>query len=487
MPDPVGPCFAAPGSDGPTVTRQAWEAALRANPPALTLASLSHENEDGQTLAPLHGPEDLAMLEHVTLADPPLAGPAAGWCVRQEPVSRDVAGLRRELADLAAWGQDVLPLRMDARAQNAERAEDRAGSGAAPRDPAAFAALMNGLDLQQATLELDAGAEPARGMALLRAWGGPARLLVDWTRPALAAGRRPGPQAAAELAELWRGAQAERVLLKTSGTAAHEAGATCGQELALWLAAWTACLRELEEEGAPLEVAVARGVHELAAGHEIFETIAKLRAARLLAARVLEAAGLPPGSRAIRLGARGSRRSLTRREPWTNLLRATLQGFAASVGGAESLHLPGMDGSDDARRLAFNTQVILREEALLGRVADPARGSCHVEVLTARAAEAAWAHFQRIEAAGGLWAALAAGLPQGWIRLSREARQERLNQGRECLVGTSAFLDPEGTAVETPLSIVGAPDLAGGGDFTPLAPRSLAEDFLALRAREECP
>lgn len=487
MPDPVGPCVATPGPDGLAVTRRAWEAALQESTPARTLSNLSHVNEDGQTLAPLHGPAELALLEHLTLADPPMAGPATGWRVRQEPASRDVAGLRRELAELAAWGQDVLPLRMEALALNTESAEDRGRPGAWPRDPAALAALLDGLDLHGATLELDAGDEPTRGMALLRAWDGPSRLLVDWTQPALLAGRRPGPQAAAELAELWRGPLAERVLLKISGTAAHEAGATAGQELALWLAAWVSCLRELEVAGAPLDEAVARSVHELAAGHEIFETIAKLRAARLLAARVLEAAGLPPASRAIRLWARGSRRSLTRREPWTNLLRATLQGFAAGVGGAESLHLPGMEGSDDARRLAFNTQVILREEALLGRVADPARGSCHVEVLTARAAEAAWALFQRIEAEGGLWEALTAGLPQGWIRVSREARQERLQHGGACLVGTSAFLDPEGTAGETPLSTVGAPDPAGGGDFAPLTPHFLADDFQDLPSREECP
>jgi methylmalonyl-CoA mutase len=398
---PPGELFAA----FPSATPADWAAAARASLGGRPLESLAGATADGLPRQPIYGPECEEGLPHLRLRDPAACAPAPGWEIRQRPCSATAAALRAELGELAAWGQRVLPLEVE-RLAGSELSE-----------------LLAGMNLPGVVIELET-ARPARSARLL---GGRAdrTLLADWLGSALTDGRK-WPGAAGELAGLWSANLPAH--WRAGAAAAHEAGATPAQELALWLAAWTAGLRELEEAGAPLETALARARHELAADHRVFDTIAKLRAARLLAARLLEACGLPPRQRAIRLEARGTQRGWTREEPWNNLLRATLQGFAAVAGGAQALHLPAMDeGLEDegegarARRLAFNVQAILREEAQLARTADPGRGSWYLESLGAALAEKAWSLFQQIEGAGGLWAALGRGLPQGWIRASAAA------------------------------------------------------------------
>jgi methylmalonyl-CoA mutase len=192
---------------------------------------------------------------------------------------------------------------------------------------------------------------------------------------------------------------------------------------------------------APDEAAARIGV-ALAADTDQFLTIAKFRAGRLLLARLLEAAGLDAH---VPIHAETAWRTMSRREPRMNVLRATGAAFAAAVGGADSVTVLPFDALDEeasppALRLARNTQLVIAQEAQLYRFADPAAGSGAVEALTDALAEKAWDKFQAIEIAGGILRALAAGTLQSEIAATREARLVRVAEGAIAMIGVNTYL-----------------------------------------------
>jgi len=232
--------------------------------------------------------------------------------------------------------------------------------------------------------------------------------------------------------------------LQVSTVPYDNAGAHAVQELAAAIATGVAYLRACEAQGMALEAAAGQIQFTLAVGCDQFLEIAKLRALRALWNRVLEACGVPSAQRPIRLHARTSRRVLTKRDPWVNLLRATIGCFAAAVGGAELITVLPFDDalgpSDDfARRIARNVQVVLAEESQIGRVADPAGGSFYVESLTRALAEHAWSTFQSIEAEGGMLAALRSGWLKRAIDATHEQRQKDLAKRKWPVTGVSEF------------------------------------------------
>jgi methylmalonyl-CoA mutase len=229
-----------------------------------------------------------------------------------------------------------------------------------------------------------------------------------------------------------------------SGRAWHQAGSSAREELAYTLASAVFYGRALQEEGWSLEDTAKSIQFSLTADVDLFLTIAKFRAMRALWSRVCEVAGFPAKPPA--LIAEMSFRSITERDPYVNLLRGTAAAFGAAVGGADGILLIPFNtrhGTPDAfsRRLARNTQLILQEEAGLGHVADAAGGSWYVEDLTHRLAEAAWAEFRRIEAAGGMVAALEQGLVLRALNDVRTRRRQNIARGRDKITGVSAYPD----------------------------------------------
>ncbi len=198
--------------------------------------------------------------------------------------------------------------------------------------------------------------------------------------------------------------------ITVDGPALHNLGATAAWELAGGIAAAVAYLRLLEAAELSVADALRQISFRLAADDDQFMTIAKMRAARQLWARVAEVAG-EPDSGAATVHAETSLPMMTRRDPWVNMLRTTLAAFGAGVGGADTVlvwpfdvAIPGGFGDTSAsfsRRIARNTQLLLLEESHLGRVLDPAGGSWFVEELTEQLAGQAWGHFQDIESRGG--------------------------------------------------------------------------------------
>ncbi|MFJ6379518.1 methylmalonyl-CoA mutase small subunit [Kitasatospora sp. NPDC092039] len=262
----------------------------------------------------------------------------------------------------------------------------------------------------------------------------------------------------------------------------HEAGASPAQELGCSLAAGVAYLRALTAAGLTVDEALGQLEFRYAADADQFLTIAKFRAARRLWARVAEVSGAGATASAQRQHAVTSRVMMTARDPWVNMLRTTVACLAAGVGGADSVTVLPFDsalGLPDAfaRRIARNTQAILLEESHLARVIDPAGGSWYVEQLGEELALAAWAWFQEIERAGGLRAALSAGLVEERIAATWAERSVKLAKRREPITGVSEFPHLD----EQPLVREPAPAALGGG----LPQVRRAEAYEALRDRSD--
>ena len=261
----------------------------------------------------------------------------------------------------------------------------------------------------------------------------------------------------------------------------HEAGGSAAQELGASIATGVAYLRALTEAGLPVEAACGQVEFRYAATADQFLTIAKLRAARRLWARVAEVAGAP-GAGAQVQHAVTSPVMLTRRDPWVNMLRATVATLATGVGGADSVTVLPFDhalGLPDAfaRRIARNTSTILLEESHLARVIDPAGGSWYVERLTEELAQAAWAYFRSIERDGGQAACLRSGRIRTDLATTWAERSKKLAKRREPITGVSEFP----LLGEKPVKREPAPEPPSGG--LPRVRRD--EAFEALRARSD--
>jgi methylmalonyl-CoA mutase len=232
------------------------------------------------------------------------------------------------------------------------------------------------------------------------------------------------------------------------------------------------------------EAALKGTVLGVSLDQEYFDGLAKVRALRLMWRTLTRAFGFE--TPAVIEG-RSSRRMLSARDPWPNLLRLTAAGYAGAVGGADAVVLDGLsraNGRSDAfaRRQARNTQAVLMEEAHLGRVDDPAAGSWFLDARTRDLAEAGWAEFQRIEGEGGLVTALRTGDVQDRVASARAEREAALASGTSQLVGVTKFVDPDPRPApfetETP-----HPPQTGGDVCKPLTPIRLAAPF-ETQARE---
>lgn len=235
--------------------------------------------------------------------------------------------------------------------------------------------------------------------------------------------------------------------LVVDATALHDRGASDAQELGWAVATGVAHLRLLAEEGFSAEHAARLVEFRLAATDEQFPTIAKVRAARRLWARVLEASGVDPAAGVeMALHAVTSRPMTSRQDPWVNILRGTVAAFAAGVGGADALTVVPFDeplGLPDAlgRRIARNTSSLLVEESHVAAVTDPAGGAYAVERLTDDLAVAAWAELGRIEAAGDALADEARQGVEERVRAVRAARDAQVADRSRPLTGVSEFPD----------------------------------------------
>jgi methylmalonyl-CoA mutase len=271
-----------------------------------------------------------------------------------------------------------------------------------------------------------------------------------------------------------------------------DAGGSDAQELAFALATGVAYLRAMADAGLDVDAALSQLSFTFNATVDQFSTMAKLRAARRCWARVAEASGAAPDApvSAMHIDAITARAMYSQRDPWVNVLRATLATFAAGVAGADSITVLPLGAAADVwddigRRLARNTPIVLQEESGLSRVIDPAGGSGYVESLTDALAQQAWARFQELEAGGGMAAALTSGQAAKLVSDTWTTRLKGLATRKDALTGVSEFPNLAETPRTGPSAVHAFPATKEvGPDATQveaLPLRRLAEPFERLR------
>lgn len=460
--------------DFPPATEDAWRALVTKTLREAPFSSLEKTTAEGLPIAPLYAAAPAPAAFPARPFDPHRA-----WDLRTFTAHPDAGRANAEiLADLQGGAASAVV-----------RIDPAGRTGVAVGSADGLARVLEGVITELAPVALDAGflgpkAADWLGSVAKASPGAKLNFHMDPLGAFAEAGASPGPieshlvsaaTVAVRLAETYPQAQ----LFLASGRVVHEAGGGEALEVAFAAASAVAFARALVRAGLPMADAFARITLGLSADADYFLSIAKLRAARAVFARVATACGAQP---AARIEARSSRRMLAARDAWTNMIRLTAAGFGAAVGGADAVVLGNFTDAMGlptafARRQSRNTQLVLMEEAHVGRVADPAAGSGYVEALTDQIARAAWEKLQAVEAAGGIVAALSSGLVAREVAAAVAARPEPK------LVGVNAFPPDTDTPVEVeraepkpvdaPSAALPGPD----GRCEPLKPIRLAEAF----------
>lgn len=401
------------------------ERALKGRP----LAGLTRPVADGVRLEPI---------AHGSARDAIPRGRSGPWQIRQELALEDLDAAVQAVGEAVEGEVDCVWLRGDL----------------ADREPAELGRLLGSMDLPRMAVSVDArgsvvetlerllGASPVAAAQL--------RATVSFA-PIARALKGEG----VDFAGLAR--CVERVVtdapgvkvLVLDGLAVAEAGGDAVDELGFVLASFADVARGLEDRGLALSRWLPHTEVRLSLGRDLLVDLAKLRALRLVWGRLLAACDITDAP--LFLHARMTDGGLTRRDPWTNLLRATQAGFAGAVGGADAITLLPHDhalgeSSTASRRVARNLHLLLREESHLDRVDDPAAGSGTIESLTQALARAGWARMQAMEAAGGVSEAIRAGSLQRTLAARAEALEARVRSRRDVVVGVNRYPDTQAEA-----------------------------------------
>ena len=238
--------------------------------------------------------------------------------------------------------------------------------------------------------------------------------------------------------------------ISISGYHMQEAGATADIELAYTLADGMEYLRAGINAGMNIDTFAPRLSFFWAIGTNHLMEIAKMRAARLLWAKITKSFGAKnPKSMALRTHCQTSGWSLTEQDPFNNVGRTCIEAMAAALGHTQSLHTNALDEAialptDFSARIARNTQIYIQEETNVCREVDPWAGSYYIESLTNEIAHKAWEHIQEIEKLGGMAKAIETGLPKMRIEEAAARTQARIDSGVQTIVGTNKYrLDHE--------------------------------------------
>jgi methylmalonyl-CoA mutase N-terminal domain/subunit len=242
-----------------------------------------------------------------------------------------------------------------------------------------------------------------------------------------------------------------------SGYHIREAGATAVQELAFTLADGIEYVQQLVDRGLDVDAFAPRLSFFWDVHNDLFEEVAKLRAARRIWARTLQErfGAKRRESLLLRTHAQTAGVSLTAQQPYNNVIRTALQAFAAVLGGTQSLHTNSLDETyalptEEAVTIALRTQQIIAHESGADRVVDPLGGSYYVEYLTDEVERRALAHIRRIDEMGGMIRAVEEGYPQREIAESAYRYQREIEKGERVVVGVNAFRSEE----EEPIPIL---------------------------------
>lgn len=495
-------------SDGEAPLRdlEAWRERARRDLAGAPLERLLSRTRDGLAVEPLYTADNAAVdpaSAELPGAPPFLRGAGAAvdrgrWQICPRIDAPTIEAAAEDVRVDLGRGADGLWIRLDEATMAGDRGDAGVRSGVEVERADDLGRLLAGVDLAATEVVIEAGvAALPVGLALVdmvESRGGDRRSLraaVGGDLLATAA-MRGGlgvdlEGAYGDLARWTAWAAAEAPAMRTvilSTIPFADAGASAAEELAILLCGGLEALRRLERAGLGVDVVGPRVLAAISIGRDLLLEVAKVRAARLLWARMIAACGGGPAAQALRIHGEGAWRELTRVEPWVNLLRGATQASAGAIAGVWSMSTQPFtaaigEADADARRLAINTQLLLREESHLDRVIDPGGGAYAIESLTDAIARAAWARVQAIEGEGGLAAAISTGSIQARIAGQAQAQAQAVAAGREPITGVSRF-----ASLGAPAPVVSTREAAVRGkrapeNIVPLGVRGRGEEPIA--------
>lgn len=454
-------------------TYEAWRAAAEK-----TLKGASFDKKlitrtyEGIDLQPIYRQEDSADIPHTNTMPgfPPYirSTHVTGYCVIPWAISQEIPyatpkAFNEALRADIERGQDTLNLVVDVATRmgldaNAAHPGEVGAGGVSISTATDMGMIIKDIDLRETALFLQAGSSALPLAALLltmNVYRGPAvRALTGCIgMDPLGTLARDGSlhhtlnEAYDEMVALttWACKDAPKLsFILVQSHPYHDGGASVTQELAFTLATGVEYMREMINRGLSVNQVATHMRFAFSIGSNVFLEIAKLRAARLLWAKIIQAFGGNDDAQKMVIHGRTSSWNKTIYDPYVNMLRTTTESFAGVIGGCNSLHISPFDepvGQPDefSRRIARNTHSILRDESHLDRVIDPAGGSWYVEWLTDSVARKAWEIFQEVEKQGGMYAALQADYPQNAIAQVAEQRGKNIDTRRDVVVGTNMY------------------------------------------------
>ena len=460
---------------------ETWQAEAERTLRGRPLETLVAKTFEGINVQPMYRQEDAAGLPHLDslpgfapyLRGTEAAGYAAvPWLVSQELPYSTASDFNSAVRYDLERGQTAINLPLD-RASQLGQDPDEAETGDIGTHGVSIATLddlataLNGIDLEETPLFFGATSAAVPTAAMLfglvkRQGKDPAKmrgsLEMDPLGTLALTGELPRSIAGAYdvMAHLLRWAitnAPQMHIVTVHGQPYAGAGASAVQELAFVLGTAVEYLREMVNRGLSVDDVAPRMRFALSVGSDYFMEVAKLRAARLVWAKVVKAFGGSDEAQKISVHARTATWNKTVQDPYVNMLRVTTETFAGAVGGADSMHTGPFDETvrqpdEFSRRIARNTQIILQNEVHLNKVVDPAGGAWYVEKLTDEVARGVWALFQKIEQEGGMANALTAGFPQAQVAETATARAKNMAVRKDVLVGTNRYANLQ----ETPLA-----------------------------------
>jgi methylmalonyl-CoA mutase len=453
----------------------AWEALVQRETKGKTVADLTWQTPEGIAVKPLYTSADLDGLAHLDSMpgmDPFLRGPRAtmyagrAWTLRQyagySTAEESNAFYRRNLSA----GQAGLSVAFDLATHRGydsdhERVTGDVGkAGVAidsvedmkilfdgiPLDKMSVSMTMNGAVLPVLAMYIVAAEEQGVALAELSGTLQNDILKEFMVRNTYIYPPTPSMRIVADIIGFTAEQMPRFNPISISGYHMQEAGATCVQELAFTLADGVEYVRAAMASGLAVDTFAPRLSFFFAIGMNFFMEVAKLRAARLLWAELMEQHFAPsdPRSKMLRTHCQTSGVSLTGQDPYNNIIRTTIEALAAVLGGTQSLHTNAYDEAlalptDTSARIARNTQLVLREETGITRVIDPLAGSYYVESLTHSLVTEARKLIEEVESIGGMTKAVESGMPKLRIEEAAAQRQARVDRGEDIVVGVNRF------------------------------------------------
>ncbi|MBU6120901.1 methylmalonyl-CoA mutase [Hymenobacter siberiensis] len=445
-----------------------------------TAATLTPE---GITIKPVYGPEDVAHLDHLGFGAgeaPFLRGPYASmytqnpWTIRQyagfSTAEESNAFYRRNLAG----GQKGLSVAFDLathRGYDSDHPRVQGDVGKAgvaidsvedmkilfdqiPLDQMSVSMTMNGAVLPVLAFYIVAAEEQGVSPEKLAGTIQNDILKEFMVRNTYIYPPAPSMRIIADIFSYTAARMPKFNSISISGYHMQEAGATADLELAYTLADGLEYVRAGLAAGMEIDEFAPRLSFFWAIGMNHFMEIAKLRAGRMLWAKLIKPFNpINPKSLALRTHCQTSGYSLTEQDPYNNVARTAIEALAAVLGGTQSLHTNALDEAialptDFSARIARNTQLYLQLETDVTKVVDPWGGSYYVEALTHELADKAWALIQEVEELGGMAKAIETGLPKLRIEEAAARKQARIDSGKETIVGVNKYQTTEKTEVE---------------------------------------